>query len=80
VEAVTFHLLGGVSQEEAEAVEREHGHAWVECNKCPGTVVAAVLIRNRLGGIDGFVVCSKHEAEILEMIESSEGYVASGSA
>lgn len=74
-----FHLLGGVTVGEAEAVQKAHGHTWRTCGAqaCTAPVTAIVLLRKRggqRGDVSAIQACDTHEAELLKMIETSPGY------
>ncbi len=82
-----FHLLGGVSIEEAEAAEAEHGHGWVTCDtqkptgagglRTCGKESTAIVLRGPsglTGDMQGFSCCDEHEAETLALIRQSDGY------
>jgi hypothetical protein len=78
--ALTFYLLGGVTQAEALASQERYSHAWSTCGKwgCKGDAVAIMLIRGpsgQSGDIQGSPICSVHEGPFLAMVHESEGYL-----
>ncbi|MCK6504828.1 hypothetical protein L6R53_15730 [Myxococcota bacterium] len=74
-----FHLLGGVTPAEATAAQAAFEAAWGRCTTrgCRDPVEAILLIRGptgQPGDMQGGPMCAHHEAQILLLIEGSEGY------
>jgi hypothetical protein len=76
-DAFRFHLLGGVTSDEAEEVEKHHGTKWGRC-WCGQSAVGVLLLRGpsgRYGDVQGGSVCAQHEATAVSSLKTSTGYM-----
>jgi len=75
-EVFSFHLLGGVTPAEAEAIEAVHKPHWTHC-KCGRKATAVILLRGpsgRRGDVQGTALCAEHEGVAIDLIQQSPGY------